>query len=236
MMHEQPPDYLTSTFISFERISSEAKPLSHWLCLKDKLSHVTISGNLSIEDCPDPCLRIDFANKFIGGGTLLHGNVQEEIAFTIHPEMIISMMISDVMLDNEAIIIVGAQRTTLHRGYGSSSSYVERFHDRRPLDNLNRIDAHEAAIDALELMYNPESQYQDLLIEREINKAYIGFLGDSHERKEFVEKELNRAFEARNKEKSGEEEGKEEKLRPIATGKWGCGMFGGDPELKLIIQ
>jgi hypothetical protein len=25
-------------------------------------------------------------------------------------------------------------------------------------------------------------------------------------------------------------------LRPICTGKWGCGVFGGDPQLKALLQ
>lgn len=25
-------------------------------------------------------------------------------------------------------------------------------------------------------------------------------------------------------------------LRPVATGNWGCGVFGGDPEFKSLLQ
>ena len=28
----------------------------------------------------------------------------------------------------------------------------------------------------------------------------------------------------------------EPRLRPVATGNWGCGVFKGDPELKAVIQ
>lgn len=31
------------------------------------------------------CLKVDFANKYIGGGALIHGAVQEEIMFAVHP-------------------------------------------------------------------------------------------------------------------------------------------------------
>ena len=30
-------------------------------------------------------LKVDFANEFIGGGSLIGGNVQEEIMFANHP-------------------------------------------------------------------------------------------------------------------------------------------------------
>ena len=61
------------------------------------------------------------------------------------------MLISDVMQDNEAIMIVGSRRTTLHRGYGSTFSYIGRYEDNRPLDSLNRIENHIVAFDALEI-------------------------------------------------------------------------------------
>ena len=38
-----------------------------------------------IEDY-NKCIRIDFANKFIGGGILTGGAVQEEIMFACSPE------------------------------------------------------------------------------------------------------------------------------------------------------
>lgn len=43
-------------------------------------------------------------------------------------------------------------------------------------------------------------------INRELNKAFCGFKGQGHETPD------------------------------IATGKWGCGAFNGDPELKALIQ
>ena len=45
---------------------------------------------------------------------------------------------------------------------------------------------------------------------REINKAYIGFYGTIFE--------------------------DEDKNKDVATGKWGCGAFGGNPQLKFLIQ
>ena len=50
-------------------------------------------------------IKVDFANKKIGGGVLAGGRVQEEIHFCICPELIISRLIMDHMDPNEAIII-----------------------------------------------------------------------------------------------------------------------------------
>ena len=50
---------------------------------------------------------MDFANKFIGGGVLGHGCVQEEIRFLICPELLLSRLFTEVLDDNECVIIKG---------------------------------------------------------------------------------------------------------------------------------
>jgi hypothetical protein len=43
----------------------------------------------------------------VGGGALQGGCVQEEIRFMINPECLVSMLLCEVMKENEAIIIIG---------------------------------------------------------------------------------------------------------------------------------
>jgi hypothetical protein len=43
-----------------------------------------------LRNAPAGVVRVDFANKVIGGGVLSNGAVQEEILFVLHPELIIS--------------------------------------------------------------------------------------------------------------------------------------------------
>lgn len=45
--------------------------------------------------------------SYIGGGVLGTGCVQEEIRFAICPELIISRLFTERLLDNEALVIVG---------------------------------------------------------------------------------------------------------------------------------
>lgn len=57
------------------------------------------SDTESIEDFTGN-VKVDFANKFIGGGALVHGCVQEEIMFATHPELFISVLFCEVMNDH----------------------------------------------------------------------------------------------------------------------------------------
>jgi len=114
------------------------------------------------------------------------------------------------MRPNESIIIVGAERANMHSGYRQTFTFEGPFQDNRPLDDLGRLSHYVCAIDALHMPgvfeFKPEG------LARELNKAYVGFLGDVHERH----------AEAPN--------------LPVVTGKWGCGAFACDKHLKAIVQ
>lgn len=55
--------------------------------------------------CPN--LQVDFANKFVGGGVIGCGLVQEEIRFLINPELIVSRLFTEALDDNECLVITG---------------------------------------------------------------------------------------------------------------------------------
>ena len=203
--------------LTFSRIVENPRPLDYWRLSSRPLSTFTYHSKMCIEDYPQPCLQVDFANKYIGGGAMESGCVQEEICFMVHPELMVSILMSDVMKKNEAIVMVGAERFTQHDGYASSINYAGRYDDKRPLDRYGRLDSHFVAIDALELMPGSIEQYHPLFVERELNKAYAGFRGDEKEREEMGNGVIS-------------------KLRPVCTGRWGCGVFGGDPQIKSLIQ
>uniref|UniRef100_A0A5B6ZCL6 poly(ADP-ribose) glycohydrolase n=1 Tax=Davidia involucrata TaxID=16924 RepID=A0A5B6ZCL6_DAVIN len=69
-----------------------------------------------IENQPNEALEVDFANKYIGGGALHRGCVQEEIRFMINPELIAGMLFLPSMADNEAVEIVGTERFSNYTG------------------------------------------------------------------------------------------------------------------------
>ena len=73
---------------------------------------------------------MDFANKFIGGGVLGNGCVQEEIIFVLSPELITSILFCESLDDNEAIQIKGAERFSVYEGYGESFKWSGDYIDK----------------------------------------------------------------------------------------------------------
>ena len=52
---------------------------------------------------------MDFANKYIGGGVLRYGCVQEEIRFLVCPELIVSRLFVEELDANEVLVITGPE-------------------------------------------------------------------------------------------------------------------------------
>jgi len=193
---------------------------------------VHIYKDVSIHDFQD-CLQADFANKFLGGGVIGTGCVQEEILFTVCPELMVGMLFNEVLADNEAIVITGAETFSDYEGYGWDFKFKGR-HKTKSLnrDAAGRLQSQVVAIDALDVSSNKNSkksksknkdnnepeippelqQFDDISVERELNKCYSGL---------FVAKDISENHPY---------------LPGFSTGKWGCGAFGGDPYLKFLIQ
>jgi poly(ADP-ribose) glycohydrolase len=76
-------------------------------------------------------IKVDFANKYIGGGVLSNGCIQEEIMFILSPELIASILFSECLEDNEAIQIKGAERFSCYHGYSESFKWAGDFVDKR---------------------------------------------------------------------------------------------------------
>ncbi|XP_030941058.1 poly(ADP-ribose) glycohydrolase 1-like isoform X1 [Quercus lobata] len=270
-------------FVSFER---KVLPLEHlpqcisypkaefWSNSVIPLCCFEVQNSGLIEDQSSEALEVDFANKFIGGGALHRGCVQEEIRFMINPELIAGMLFLPSMADNEAIEIIGAERFSSYTGYASSFHFTGDYVDKKDVDCFGRRKTRIIAIDAL---CSPRMrQYKQECLLREINKAFCGFFAPSkyqQYKRLFPENGCSRAQLDQNiedpigrsrsnllshdnastsdetteeksvnqvisnyEEKGCESLGHEDNNIGIVTGNWGCGAFGGDPELKTIIQ
>ena len=76
---------------------------------------------------------MDFANKFLGGGVLGQGCVQEEIRFLICPELIISRLFTEALEDNECLLMTGCERYSNYKGYASSFKWADPYIDPTPM-------------------------------------------------------------------------------------------------------
>lgn len=72
---------------------------------------------------------MDFANRFIGGGVLSAGRVQEEIRFTVCPELLVSLLFMECMEENEAIVIQGYEQFASVQGYAESLRFIGDHRD-----------------------------------------------------------------------------------------------------------
>ncbi|CDW78970.1 poly(adp-ribose) glycohydrolase 1-like [Stylonychia lemnae] len=178
--------------------------IDFWGNTEERMSkRITIDYNLRIED-QDDCLIVDFANAFIGGGTLGKGAAQEEILFLIFPQAIISMLICEKMDYNESIYIHNIRRYADYLGYTTSLEFQEMPNE----SFYKNIRKDFIAMDAIQYFDGKtDSQFKLQNILTELNKCFIAFSPI----------ELC-------------------KYDTISSGKWGCGAFKGDPQLKFLIQ
>ncbi|OVA18990.1 Poly(ADP-ribose) glycohydrolase [Macleaya cordata] len=274
---------MPTCFVSFERKVLPLKCSPHcvsypqtdfWSKSTISLNHFEVSRSGLIEDQLGEALEVDFANKYIGGGSLSRGCVQEEIRFMINPELVVGMLFLPSMEDNEAIEIVGAERFSNYSGYASSFRFSGDYLDKKLVDCMGRRKTRIVAIDAL---CSPRMrQYRVEYLLRETNKAFCGFFDQSkyqRNQKVFQEDEICRdslnwdskapnnksenvlelheqpstaeglnggatgvEFIGKSLDEHSSQDQDTEDAVGVATGNWGCGAFGGDPEIKVIIQ
>jgi len=159
------------------------------------------------------CLHADFANKCLGGGVLVGGCVQEEIRFAICPELCAAMLVCPIMLDNEAITIVGGEQFCTYTGYARSLRFGADYRDPSPRAENGTVLVAITAMDALDFRGEDSSlrrQMQVPLMLRELEKAAAAFAP--------VDEPALKQWPV------------------IATGNWGCGAFEGCAELKAVLQ
>jgi len=151
--------------------------------------------------------QVNFAQNYIGGNALSNGTSQGDIGFLVSPETLISCLVCEQLQKNEAILILGAQRFANYRGFKNTL----KFEDRKQIGKVERTSLGHfpsciIAIDAVH--YNqPEKQFLRVAIDREIQKALVGF-------------SPKLPLESLS----------------IATGNWGVGAYKGNIELKFLIQ
>ncbi|XP_062573298.1 poly(ADP-ribose) glycohydrolase-like isoform X2 [Saccostrea cucullata] len=195
--------------VTFKRQCVENFP--KWQNLETKLTDIHVSAEGTIEDDGDGLLQVDFANKYMGGGVLGMGAVQEEIRFLICPEMIVTRLFTECLEKNESILMMGCERFSNYAGYAGKFKWSGDFVDKTERDDWGRLCTDVVAIDAL-IIREHSHQFKTGSVIRELNKAYSGFYVPTHHPGACVP------------------------LPAVCTGNWGCGAFGGDKRLKALIQ
>lgn len=175
--------------MTISRQTKDATDITDWAnCDSDfnriKL-HVAADG--LIEDGVG-LLQVDFANKFLGGGVLGLGCVQEEIRFVINPELLVTRLFVEMMQPNEAIFFIGSERFCKFTGYATNFKFdgnllsllvliclfilalVGEFIDKTPRDKSRRRLCDIVAINATKF-FRPAEQFRDFLMQRELNKV-----------------------------------------------------------------
>ncbi|EER09364.1 conserved hypothetical protein, partial [Perkinsus marinus ATCC 50983] len=152
-------------------------------------------------------LQADFANCRVGGGALSSGCVQEEIRFMICPELILSILVG-------AVDPLADYESMYIHGAIQFTDYTGYASSFSCSGYVDKVAAQQSdcliVMDALHFGRDPvnqSTQYDPKHILREVNKCHIAVTAP------------------------GLPEGV-----ALATGNWGCGVFGGDPQLKSILQ
>lgn len=211
------------------------------------MGQVVVTEKTEIEQDKD-AIQVDFANKFIGGGVLTGGYVQEEIRFAIEPECIAAMVFFQAMGDMECITITGTKPYSTYSGYGQHFQYhgpIQNIKDK-PVSHITCIDATDYRHISTSIQLGPfpralrAHQCGDDFL-RDLNKAYIGFqpahyshLGPTCILSEDLLYPL--PLEVPHPKNAHESSLRESIIRPVATGHWGCGAFLGNVDVKAIQQ
>lgn len=139
------------------------------MAFDETLLHVSDEGAIDGND--KGLLQVDFANKFLGGGVLNNGCLQQEILFVICPELLVSRLFTDCLEPNECLIITGCERFNAYEGYASTFKWLGKFVDETPYDSSRRRKRTIVAIDAHSFANNPNRQYREDMLKRELNKV-----------------------------------------------------------------
>ncbi|CAE7211362.1 Parg, partial [Symbiodinium pilosum] len=151
-------------------------------------------------------LQADFANQYLGGGVLSGGGTQEECMFVEFPELLATIYLVERMMPHEAVEMVGARKYIEHNMGGAR--HLKRLDQFCRLAPTIGPPTVAVALDALSYRKRPgHFQYGAEQIQREVQKCCAALVPED-----------------------------DTSSRSFVTGLWGCGAFGGDMELKFVIQ
>ena len=233
-------EQLQGSMVTFCRVAIPPENLLTWQGLlqsKRRVCPMKFLTKGNVDDASSTYLKVVSSEREIGGGVLHSGCLQEEIIFSIYPELLVSKLFMGEMTANEAIVATGFSRYSHYAGYGATFKFAGDFNDKSNKDRMGHAENAIVAIDALSFKGHQERhrQFSDKETLREVNKAFAGFLQPDTDQGESGRRYTDyETWSAEVSRRLTENPGLY--VRPIATSHWGCGAFGGDPQLKWALQ
>ncbi|XP_065348336.1 poly(ADP-ribose) glycohydrolase-like isoform X2 [Cloeon dipterum] len=121
----------------------------------------------SIFDAHNTFAQVIFSNKYLGGGVLGNGCLQEEICFLTCPELLVlKLLCPNPLKENEVVIVKDALQ------FVKTSGYAENMKFEKAVKNaIGPI----ILMDAIDFSKDPIAQWEERYVSRELKKAFLGF-------------------------------------------------------------
>lgn len=188
-------------------VATKSHGAEWWMSQNSPLSNIDYREPFERIETAIGAVQADFANKFPGGGVLRRGCVQEEIRFIISPECLLSVLLCEKMANNEAVIIKNTITYSDYTGYGSSFKCIGFSKQLTALFSNNLSKVESDDVLAIDAIPFGLEKNEQYGIVPTLRELEKCRIGLSYSNE-----------------------------KPFATGNWGCGVFGGDTQLKAVIQ
>ncbi|KAI8910063.1 hypothetical protein DFJ77DRAFT_115607 [Powellomyces hirtus] len=210
--------------IIFERVRITSAAIPAWSHLPDKV--VTDSIHLFENAMEDTGSRniMDFANRRIHIHCIIPSATQEEVLFSCCPEAFVSLILYDTLEDDEVAVIRNVRRYVRYSGYLDTFRCEGFFRE-----------GHTAVTTQPHTGIQTQSQSGSLRSAVSADRIETLLVADAvtgwHRQPRSVDRDLTKAYLVFRLALKG---GKENAA--VATGHWGCGIFGGDKMHKFAQQ
>ncbi|CAB3362438.1 Hypothetical predicted protein [Cloeon dipterum] len=111
--------------------------------------------------------QVIFSNKYLGGGVLGNGCLQEEICFLTCPELLVlKLLCPNPLKDNEVVIAKDALQFVKTSGYAENMKFEKA--EKKAIGPI-------ILMDAIDFSKDPNAQWEERYVSRELKKAFVGF-------------------------------------------------------------
>eukprot|EP01119_Soliformovum_irregulare_P020554 TRINITY_DN6680_c0_g1_i3.p1 TRINITY_DN6680_c0_g1~~TRINITY_DN6680_c0_g1_i3.p1 ORF type:complete len:397 (-),score=119.00 TRINITY_DN6680_c0_g1_i3:299-1408(-) len=150
--------------INFQRSQMQPDQDPNWDDNQEIIHRSAIKITKKRMEDPNIPVFVDFANCQLHIGQIIPSLTQEEVLFSCCPEAFLGLMICSRIRDDEIIVIKGCRRFSDYQGYLSTFVFTKFYEPALACQDILVIDA---------VMHD---QFKKFQLDRDLNKAYLGFL------------------------------------------------------------